>query len=172
VFPPTLLWVFWMAMTRIRLLRANEELPVAAVTAVFLVAFRDSRMLAIRNERGWDLPGGHLEPNEDLITALRREVREEAGAVFTDSFPYALLSIGRPQSMLVYVTSVYEMIAEWQPYEDCLERANSSPNGLSRGITVIGSTCARSSLRPRMRSALVVMGAVVGDRSGVSTQTC
>jgi 8-oxo-dGTP pyrophosphatase MutT (NUDIX family) len=115
-------------MSQIRVLRANEEPPeAAAITAVFLVAFRNSRMLAIRNERGWDLPGGHLEPDEDLITALKREVREEAGVVFTDAFPYAELSMGRRHSMLVYVTAAYEMIAEWQPYEDCLERAELEP---------------------------------------------
>jgi len=29
----------------------------------------------------WDLPGGSLEPAEDLISGLRREVREETGLV-------------------------------------------------------------------------------------------
>ena len=27
----------------------------------------------------WDLPGGHLEPGEDAVTALVRELREELG---------------------------------------------------------------------------------------------
>lgn len=27
----------------------------------------------------WDLPGGRLDPAEDLITGLRREIREETG---------------------------------------------------------------------------------------------
>lgn len=117
-----------MAMTRIRLLRANEKLPdVAAISAVFLVAFRNGLVLAIRNERGWDLPGGHVESAEDLLTALRREVREEAGAVFTDALPFALLSMGWPQSMLVYTTAGYEMADRWRPYEDCLERAEFEP---------------------------------------------
>lgn len=62
-----------------------------------------------------------------MITALHREVREEAGAVFKDSLPYALLSMGRPQSMLVYATDAHEMIGEWQAYGDCLERAELKP---------------------------------------------
>ena len=107
---------------------ANEELPgVADIGAVVRVAFRRGRMLAILNERGWDLSGGHVEPGEDLITSLRREVREEAGAVFLDALPYALLSLDRPQSMLVYATADYQLRDEWRPYGDCFGRAELEP---------------------------------------------
>ena len=79
-----------MGTVRIHLLQANEEPPAGdEISAVFLVAFRGGRMLAVRNERGWDLPGGHVEPGEDLMIALRREVREEAGAMFNNATAYA-----------------------------------------------------------------------------------
>lgn len=35
-------------------------------------------------QRGWDIPGGHLEPGETPEAAMRREVMEEAGAVLGD----------------------------------------------------------------------------------------
>lgn len=35
-------------------------------------------------QRGWDIPGGHLEPGETPEAAMRREVMEEAGALLTD----------------------------------------------------------------------------------------
>lgn len=38
------------------------------------------RVLLARNDRSeWELPGGRLEPGEDLATAVRREFAEETG---------------------------------------------------------------------------------------------
>lgn len=42
------------------------------------------QILLIKTEQaGWELPGGRVEPGEDLIGALRREVREEAACEVT-----------------------------------------------------------------------------------------
>jgi len=38
-----------------------------------------------RDRRVLNQPAGHLEPGEDLITAVKREVREETGREFTPS---------------------------------------------------------------------------------------
>ena len=44
-----------------------------SVSAVFLVGFIDGQIIAARNERGWDVPGGHVEPSDpDLFAALQR----------------------------------------------------------------------------------------------------
>jgi ADP-ribose pyrophosphatase YjhB (NUDIX family) len=38
------------------------------------------RILLIKTaQAGWELPGGRVEPGEDFLTALTREVREETG---------------------------------------------------------------------------------------------
>jgi len=71
----------------------NEELPPKEnISAVFLVATQDGKVLSVQNERGWDIPGGHLEKGEEPFTALRREVLEEAGAIVDSIKPYAILS--------------------------------------------------------------------------------
>jgi ADP-ribose pyrophosphatase YjhB (NUDIX family) len=44
-------------------------------------AVRDpaGRILLVRNDRGWEMPGGQVEVGEAPREALRREVKEEAG---------------------------------------------------------------------------------------------
>lgn len=53
-------------------------------TRVFAIIHESEKFLLIREtnirfKNQWYLPGGLLEPNEDLTTGLIREVREEAG---------------------------------------------------------------------------------------------
>ena len=43
------------------------------------VLHRNNKVLLLRNEKGWDLPGGHVKESEDVIGGLKREVFEETG---------------------------------------------------------------------------------------------
>jgi ADP-ribose pyrophosphatase YjhB (NUDIX family) len=43
------------------------------------VLVRNGHVLLLKNERGWDLPGGHLRRGEGAVPALSREVFEETG---------------------------------------------------------------------------------------------
>jgi 8-oxo-dGTP pyrophosphatase MutT (NUDIX family) len=56
--------------------------PVSSACA--LVTAGADLLLVDVHTRGWDLPGGHLEPGEDPVTALRRELAEEAGLAASD----------------------------------------------------------------------------------------
>lgn len=65
----------------------NPEESYAAFTAQFrpveaaggIVVADDGSCLMIHRNGRWDLPKGHLEPNETLETCARREVAEETG---------------------------------------------------------------------------------------------
>ena len=79
----------------------SEKLPVEEfVTSVHTLCFSDEKFLMIKHdERGWDIPGGHMKPDETLEEALKREVLEEAGATLSESkcFAYYKIQINGPR---------------------------------------------------------------------------
>ena len=106
-----------------RFLDSGEGIPPQeSVSSVFLVAFKDGKILSIQNERGWDVPGGHLEGDEDCLTALKREVMEEAGAEVHDTMPYAILtSSAWPKVMVFFVSNAINLV-DFIPSEDAFGR--------------------------------------------------
>ena len=94
-----------------------------SVSAVFLVGFIDGQIIAARNERGWDIPGGHVEPDDaDIFTALQREAMEESGVTIKTAIPYALLRFeGREDQMLFYASNDCTL-GEFTPWSDAFER--------------------------------------------------
>ncbi len=55
--------------------------PIETITAALALAFEGDRFLLTNlAARGWDIPGGHVEPRESPEEAMRREVYEETGA--------------------------------------------------------------------------------------------
>ena len=62
------------------------------------------QVLLVRTpRRGWELPGGQVEPGEDLITALEREVREESGCVVEVERLVALYSSVAPPEKVIFL---------------------------------------------------------------------
>jgi 8-oxo-dGTP pyrophosphatase MutT (NUDIX family) len=59
---------------------SDIEPPAEAVTAAHCLAFDGERIVLARHvQRGWTIPGGHLDVGETPLEAMRREAREEAG---------------------------------------------------------------------------------------------
>ena len=65
-----------------RFVRSGWLPPTELTSAAFGLIFDgDAILLARLVDRGWDVPGGHLEPGESAEEAMRREVLEETGVV-------------------------------------------------------------------------------------------
>ncbi len=55
--------------------------PQELTTAAFALAFDGDRLLMTNlRRRGWNVPGGHVEPGESPEDTMRREVYEETVA--------------------------------------------------------------------------------------------
>lgn len=56
----------------------STELPRSAlITSAFGFVFSPQGMLLVNEDRGWDIPGGHIEAGEQPEGAMLREVLEE-----------------------------------------------------------------------------------------------
>ncbi|CAN5705558.1 hypothetical protein BH10CHL1_BH10CHL1_16920 [soil metagenome] len=59
----------------------NTLPPIALVSTALGLFFDGNRLLMTRlQSRGWDIPGGHIEPGETPEQTVRRETYEETGA--------------------------------------------------------------------------------------------
>jgi len=66
----------------LRITGSDTPAPLELTTSVHALCFSDDRILMVsdRDDRGWNVPGGHIEEGEDQEEALERELEEEAAA--------------------------------------------------------------------------------------------
>ncbi len=107
---------------KVALIPKGAIIDETKVSSIYLIGFIGDKIVAARNERGWDIPGGHLEKGEELMDGLRREVEEEAGVSFTDALPYATLSLPHEEKHMLFFTSDSCKLGDFIPKPDAFER--------------------------------------------------
>jgi 8-oxo-dGTP diphosphatase len=82
---------------------SDDNNPRHTTVVGCLVRNDDNQVLLIRHyKRGWEIPQGRVEEGENLLDALRREVREEAGVEIEPGPLAAVWSMLTPPSAVIF----------------------------------------------------------------------
>lgn len=105
----------------------GASLPSGAeVTAVAVAAYLDNKILFIKNKRGWDIPGGHIEKTDKTHEhAARRELREEACAECGKLTPVGfMISDFYPdrKTYIIILRSQVTSLSEFKPRHETIKR--------------------------------------------------
>lgn len=102
----------------------NLDLVKEKISAVFLVGFiNNGNIVTTLNERGWDIPGGHVEQTDSsLLEALKRETIEESGVTLVNAIPYALIRFKGSESQMLFYASNNCTSGKFTPSNDALDR--------------------------------------------------
>ena len=79
-----------------------EQSELVLRTSVYAIIHDDNGLLLVRDrtsDEKWDLPGGGVEPEEEIIDALRREVEEET----------KLQIVGEPEKICEFTEYFYDV---------------------------------------------------------------
>ena len=95
------------------------------IRSVYLLPFtEDGKLVITKNERGWDVIGGHIEPTDDsVLDGLKRESLEEASVVFHNVQAFVALQFsGNDDFMLFHVSNDIEIKEITEHYDDVYGR--------------------------------------------------
>ncbi len=95
------------------------------------------QVLLVRTAKaGWELPGGQVEPGEDLVGALEREVFEESGyAAAIGDLVGAYAHVRQDLLILIFRATAATAIPAPEPDEDVLEARWFSADDALRSVT-------------------------------------
>ncbi len=114
---------------------SDKSKNIISRTAVRAVIFKGNEMLFLKSNRGdYKLPGGGVDENEDLISALKREIKEETG--------YECIEVKEKLGEVIErkidsydLNSIFEMTSK---YHLCIVDENPTANELTKNELELG----------------------------------
>jgi 8-oxo-dGTP pyrophosphatase MutT (NUDIX family) len=114
------------------------------VSAVIGAVQINGKILAVKNPRGWDFPGGHVERNESPEEALARECLEEGAVTIANPTPVLTLEklggVYANKLMILYFADLNEILP-FLPCEDSKAREILSLEEFQRRFLVEPNPC-------------------------------
>lgn len=84
---------FWDSyIGRLRMKIGNDLLLLPGASCLFVNDAGEVLLEQRSDFATWGIPGGNMEPGEDIVTSIRREMLEETGFDAPEMFPYGFAS--------------------------------------------------------------------------------
>lgn len=105
----------------VKIVKAVSLPPGAEITAVAVVATHGDKVLMVKNARGWDIPGGHVEKTESIEQTAKRELMEEgcakSGKLEFAGYLISDLFLNKPTHIVIFRTTITAL----HPFKDDFE---------------------------------------------------
>lgn len=109
---------------------SSTELPasVECSSSCGLITNRLDQLLLVRVvSRGWDIPGGHTDPDEFPVQTMVRETAEEAGVEVSDPETIGYLTIEKPHEPPAFIAFYSgEAHGEPQPHPEYVQEVDQA----------------------------------------------
>jgi 8-oxo-dGTP pyrophosphatase MutT (NUDIX family) len=124
--------------------RCASLITFAQITCVVVLPFTlDGNLVAVRLQRGLDIPGGHVQVHETSIEQVaRRETLEEAAVILGELYITGIIEsdyFGSQPEELTYIIVVSAFVDEIQPFianDEASERLIIPPQEFLKGYQV------------------------------------
>ncbi|HEX6462668.1 MAG TPA: NUDIX domain-containing protein [Candidatus Saccharimonadales bacterium] len=99
----------------------NDNITLTACVGFVALSEQPDKFVVIKNKRGWDIPGGHIESGEEPYEAFQREVLEESGCELLQAQPTVILASNKNRGTGILVYRAVCKLSDFVPTDEISE---------------------------------------------------